>query len=86
MSLYNHDFSPYAIIILAASAYVASVYSYPGESINHRNFIFCRYIQEYPQYMHMKIFSRYDIDFSSNSHFAQILKVALLSISLSLET
>ena len=34
-------------MILVAVAYVASVYSCPGKSIDYRNFIFYTYIQEY---------------------------------------
>ena len=35
-------------------AYALSVYAPPGQSINYKNFIFCRYITLCPQLRHMK--------------------------------
>ena len=49
------------------------------------NFIFCRWYHIMPPIDAHEIFSQYDIYFSTDSHFAQNLKMALLSLSLNLE-
>ena len=77
MSLCNHD--------SWMNLCVASVYAPPGQSINLSNFIFCRYIIIPPIDAH-EIFSQYHMYFLNGSHFAQNLKMALLSLSLNLET
>ena len=72
-------------MILAALAYVSSVYSCPGESIDHRNFIFLQVYPNMPLVYAYKIFGQYDVYFLSGSHFAKVRNVALLLTSLSLE-
>ena len=77
--------SLYGVLILALSVCAASVYAPPGQSIDCTNFILLQVHHIMPPIDAHEIFSQYIVYFSTSSHFAQILKMALLSISLNLK-
>ena len=61
------------------------MYTPPGQSINLSNFNILQIYHIKPPVNAHEIFSQYDLYFSAASHFAQNLKMALLSPSLNLE-
>ena len=53
---------------------VASVYAPPGQTINHSNFIFCRYITLCPRLMHMNYLVKITCTFWGPAILLEILK------------
>ena len=71
-------------MLLTLVAYVSSVYAPPGQSSNHRNLHILQIYHIIPLIDVHEIFSQYHVYFFTGSYFAQILKMALLSLSLNL--